>query len=65
MEWTEVKGKWNQIKGRMRQQFGKLTDDDFERAAGHRDELIGKVQQRYGIAKEDAERRLDRFVQDL
>jgi uncharacterized protein YjbJ (UPF0337 family) len=54
-------GMWEQIKGRVRQQWGKLTDQDLERLQGHVEELAGKIQQRYGLAKEEAERQAKEF----
>lgn len=59
MNWDQIKGKWDQIKGDARRQWGKLTDDDMEVARGDRDKLAGRIQERYGIAKEDAERQVD------
>jgi len=65
MDWVQVKGNWNMLKGKLREQWGKLTDDDFERAAGQRDQLVGRLQERYGYNKEQAERELDNFVAGL
>jgi len=58
MNWDQVKGQWNQMKGAVRKQWGKLTDDDVELIAGERDRLAGKIQERYGISKEEAERQI-------
>ena len=55
MNWDQVKGSWNQFKGRVKQRWGKLTDDDLTRVEGKRDELVGRVQERYGYEKERAE----------
>lgn len=49
----------------MRQQWGKLTDNDLEQINGNRDRLIGVLQERYGIAKEDAQRRADEWITTL
>ena len=54
-------GMWEQLKGRVRQQWGKLTDQDLEQLQGHVEELAGKIQQRYGLAKEEAERQAKEF----
>lgn len=51
-----IRGNWRQIKGEIKQQWGKLTDDDMALIEGHRDELVGKVQERYGLTKDAAER---------
>ncbi len=55
MNWDQVKGNWKQMTGHAREEWGKLTDDDFEIVAGQRDQLAGKIQERYGIAKDVAE----------
>lgn len=57
----EMKGKWNQMKGSIKKQWGKLTDDDIDRIEGERDVLVGKIQERYGKSKEDAEREVDTY----
>jgi len=59
MNWDQMEGKWKQAKGSLKQQWGKLTDDDLDVIAGQRDKLIGKLQERYGYAKEDAQRKAD------
>jgi len=56
MNWDVVKGNWKQLKGEVRKQWGKLTDDDWEEMAGEKDKILGKLQQRYGWSKEQAER---------
>ena len=49
--WDQVKGNWKQVKGKVREKWGLLTDDDLEHIAGHKDRLIGKIQEKYGEAK--------------
>lgn len=49
-----IKGKWKQLNGRIKQQWGELTDDDLTAAEGSRDYLAGKIQERYGIARDAA-----------
>ena len=65
MNWDQLKGQWKQSKGKIREKWGKLTDDDFEMIAGQRDQLIGVIQERYGIAKEEAQNQADSFVHGL
>ncbi len=65
MNWDRIEGNWKQVKGKAQQKWGKLTDDDLDVAAGKREELSGKIQERYGIAKGEAERQLDEFVASL
>ena len=58
MNWDQFEGfegKWKQMQGSAREQWGKLTDDDLNRIGGKKDQLVGKLQERYGIAKETAE----------
>ena len=56
-----IKGQWKQWKGDFKKEWGKLTDDDLDVAEGHRDYLIGKIQERYGIARDEAKRQVERF----
>lgn len=59
MNEDQVKGNWKQFKGKMKEQWGKLTDDDFDVAEGKRDQLAGRIQERYGVNKEEADKQLD------
>jgi uncharacterized protein YjbJ (UPF0337 family) len=61
MNWNQIEGKWAQFKGSARQQWGKLTDDDLDVIAGKRDKLIGKVQEKYGVVKEEAEKQVEQW----
>jgi uncharacterized protein YjbJ (UPF0337 family) len=58
MNWDRIQGNWKQLTGHAKRQWGKLTDDDLDVVAGHRDQLSGKIQERYGIAKDEADRQL-------
>jgi uncharacterized protein YjbJ (UPF0337 family) len=58
-----LKGQWNQLKGQVRSSWGKLTDDDVEVVEGDRDRLIGRIQERYGMAKEEARRQVDDWIE--
>jgi uncharacterized protein YjbJ (UPF0337 family) len=53
--WEKVKGSWDQTKGAVKEQWGELTDDDLLAIEGRRDQLVGKIQTRYGISREAAE----------
>ena len=55
-----LKGNARQLRGQMREWWGKLTDDDLEQVAGHKDKLIGKLQERYGYSREQAQQEVDR-----
>ena len=59
-----LKGQWMQIKGKIRQQWGKLTDDDITQIQGNAEQLIGKLQERYGYSREQAQRELDSWKMD-
>ena len=61
MNWDQLEGKWKQYSGKAKEKWGKLTDDDLTVIHGRRDQLIGKIQERYGIAKQEAERQVDEF----
>ena len=58
-------GKWNQFKGDIKRQWGKLTDDDIERVAGNREELVGRIQEAYGKNRREAEMEVDDFFDQL
>jgi uncharacterized protein YjbJ (UPF0337 family) len=51
-------GNWKQISGKVKSQWGKLTDDELTEIDGHRDQLVGKIQEAYGIGKDEAERQV-------
>lgn len=57
-----MKGKWLQIKGEIQNQWGKLTNDDVDQIEGNTDKLIGKLQERYGYARDRAQQEIDRFT---
>jgi uncharacterized protein YjbJ (UPF0337 family) len=65
MNWDQVEGKWKQYKGQVKEKWGKLTDDDLDVIDGQRQQLVGRIQERYGIAKEAAEEQADEFVKTL
>ncbi|EKZ6362235.1 TPA: CsbD family protein [Klebsiella aerogenes] len=56
MNKDEISGSWKQLKGKAKEQWGKLTDDDMTVIEGKRDQLVGKIQERYGYAKDQAEK---------
>ncbi|MHB8627136.1 MAG: CsbD family protein [Aggregatilineales bacterium] len=63
--WDQLAGSWKQMQGQVRKQWGKLTDDDLAQIRGQRDILAGKLQQHYGIAKEEANRQIDDWANKL
>jgi uncharacterized protein YjbJ (UPF0337 family) len=62
MNWEQISGGWKQLKGKAKAKWGKLTDDDLDVLQGKREELVGKIQQRYGVAKDQAEREVDEWA---
>ena len=61
MNWDQIEGKWKQFTGSARTRWGKLTDDDLQTLTGRKDQLVGKIQERYGIAKAEAETQADEW----
>jgi len=64
MNWDQVAGQWKQLKGSAKEKWGKLTDDDLNQINGKREQFIGKLQERYGIAREEAQRRADEWLKN-
>ena len=64
MNWDQIEGKWKQVKGSVKQKWSKLTDDDLDYIAGTRDKFVGRLQERYGFAKEDAQRSADEWLKE-
>jgi uncharacterized protein YjbJ (UPF0337 family) len=62
MNWDQIQGKWREAKGSAKERWGKFTDDDLAFIDGSKDKLIGRLQERYGIGKEEAQRQLDEWV---
>ena len=58
VNWDQIKGRWNQTMGTVKKQWGKLTDDDLAVIDGQRERLVGKIQEKYGIAKEEADKQV-------
>ena len=65
MNWDRVEGDWRQLKGKVKEQWGKLTDDQIDQVAGRRDQLVGLVQEKYGIERDAAERDVDSWLSKL
>src|SRR5712675_1794867 len=59
MDWNRVEGNWKQVKGKVKEKWGKLTDDDLDVVGGKRDQLEGKIQERYGIARDQVRKDID------
>lgn len=65
MDWNQFAGQWKRYKGNARAQWGDLSDDDWNSIAGRREQLVGKLQERYGLEREHAERSADEWLKQL
>ena len=65
MNWDRIEGTWKQYKGKALETWGDITDDEFDRVAGKREQMVGLVQQKYGKAKDEAEREVDSWFAKL
>jgi len=65
MKSSELQGKWDQLKGVIREFWGELTGDDVDFIAGQRDRLIGKIEERYGLPRQEAEKKVDEVIDSL
>jgi len=65
MNWDQIQGKWKQFKGSAKQQWADLTDDDMEYINGSQDKLIGKLQERYGFQKAEAQKRANEWINGI
>lgn len=63
--WDKIAGNWKQLTGEIRSQWGKLTDDDMMYINGQREKLVGKIQERYGMAREEVERQIENWSNRL
>jgi uncharacterized protein YjbJ (UPF0337 family) len=59
MNWTQLEGKWTQLKAEAKTQWGKLTEDDLTYVNGHREKLVGKLEERYGLLRDRAQKDVD------
>jgi uncharacterized protein YjbJ (UPF0337 family) len=65
MNWDQIEGTWKQFSGSARERWGKLTDDDIQTLTGQKNHLVGKIQERYGVATAEAEKQADEWSQAL
>jgi uncharacterized protein YjbJ (UPF0337 family) len=65
MNWSIIEGKWNQLKGDVKSRWAKLTDDDLTSVSAKREKLVGKIQERYGVLRDEAERQVDSWLAGL
>jgi uncharacterized protein YjbJ (UPF0337 family) len=65
MNWDYVTANWDQVKGKLRSKWGKLTDDDLKVIGGKKDQLLGKLRERYALEKDNAEKDIDTWLDSL
>jgi uncharacterized protein YjbJ (UPF0337 family) len=65
MNWEQIAGKWKQVSGEAKKQWGNLTDDELMQVNGNREVLAGKIQEKYGIAREDVNKQIDEWANKL
>ena len=58
VNWDRVEGNWKQFKGKVKENWGKITDDEFDKIGGRRDQLAGKIQESYGVSRDEAEKQV-------
>jgi uncharacterized protein YjbJ (UPF0337 family) len=63
--WDKIGGKWKQISGEVKKKWGKLTDDELLEINGNREILAGKIQEKYGLAKDEANKQIDKWADEL
>lgn len=64
MNWDIIEGKWKQLKGATKVKWGELTDDELDQIDGNKDKLAGKLQEKYGWTKDEADREIDDYYRD-
>jgi len=62
MNWNQIEGQWKNLSGQLKSQWAKLTDDDLKNIAGKKEQLVGTLQQRYGMVKDDAEKQINKWL---
>lgn len=62
MNWDQIQGQWKELKGKVMEEWADLTEDDLQEAKGNREQLEGKIQERYGKTKEEAKAEVDKFM---
>ena len=65
MNWDRVEGNWKQFTGKVKEQWGKLTEDDITVIGGKQEQLVGRIQERYGVAKDEAEKQVKTWAGGL
>ncbi|QBX35410.1 CsbD family protein [Paracoccus liaowanqingii] len=64
MNWDIIQGKWKQLKGSAKEKWGELTDDELDQIDGNKDKMAGKLQEKYGYTKDQADKEIDDYFRD-
>jgi uncharacterized protein YjbJ (UPF0337 family) len=65
MNWDQIEGQWKQMGSQLKSKWAKFTDDDLKQLGAKKDDLIGKIQERYGVLKDEAEHQVDQWIKDI
>jgi uncharacterized protein YjbJ (UPF0337 family) len=65
MNWDRIQGEWTKISSQVKQQWAKLTDEDMKAVGEKKDALVGAIQQRYGVIRDEAERQVDEWMKKM
>lgn len=65
MNWDQIEGQWKQMGSHLKSKWAKFTDDDLKNLGAKKDDLIGKIQERYGVLKDEAEKQVDQWMKDI
>jgi uncharacterized protein YjbJ (UPF0337 family) len=65
MNWDQIEGEWKQLRGQLKSKWAKFTDDDVKNLGAKKDDLVGKIQERYGVMKDAAEKQVDQWIAEL
>jgi uncharacterized protein YjbJ (UPF0337 family) len=65
MNWDRIQGEWKQLASQVKAKWAKLTDDDLKMASAKKDDFVGKIQERYGLLRDEAERQVDEWLAKL
>jgi uncharacterized protein YjbJ (UPF0337 family) len=65
MNWDRIQAEWTKISSQVKTQWAKLTDEDLKSVGAKKDALVGAIQQRYGVLKEEAERQVDEWMKKM
>lgn len=65
MNWDKIAGNWKQYQGKIREKWSFLTDEELDRIAGKRDQLVGMVEKKYGLTKDRVEQAVEDFLKEI